>query len=536
VPDQPPRPPRVVPDWARYYMNGPAPHPLASDEAQAHLAYFDSCAPEWGQKNRQAWQPAYAACMVGAVCPVGGPVSPSTLIAFRACVSTPFFPQAGPTPPAGAKRSPWVDRIAQGMVGGFVENQEEGPAGAALLAVRAARRAVAANPDDAQAYLRLYQAYGTLRFRTQERAWAPRFPMLDVLRQVQMVAALQNALEIDPEMGQAHLELSQLFLQKDPVTKQDPISRPVPYTDLALEHRTEYVNRVRITGPQPGERPDDFRDRLEKLEQGVKDLEGEVQKNEQLYLVRSSNQGRLQKALLALQMGLAKKALEVLLESDYVEFGIEGAQLELDLLLKTGRLRHLRHNLKDPEAQLSGHLELTSVGPETLPAYEWFSLLFAAAEGDYKEADQQAAEMIKQLDPTERVVRLLGDDLLETTPGKPLAVGAENRLRHEMLRQQQLADVTRLLREQMNLYALRGALALEAGDNAAARKHIATALRLSIPPDRYVPILAGLGSASPLEAAVSVPTGLQAGYGPLFDFFGRPLALRYEELFEAANP
>src|SRR5262249_44955308 len=237
--------------------------------------------------------------------------------------------------------------------------------------------------------------------------------------------------------------------------------RQVPYTDLALEHRTEHVNRVRAAGRRPDERLDEFNDRLEKLEQGVKDLEGEVQKNEQLYLVRSSNQGRLQKAVLALEMGLAKKPLEVLLESDYVEFGIEGAQLELDLLLKTGRLRNLRHNLKDPDAQLSGHLELTSVGPEVLPAYEWFSLLFAAATGDYKEADQQAQEMIKQLNPTERVAQLLANDLLEMTPGKPLAVGAENRLRHEMMRQQQLADITRVLREQMNLYTLRGVLALE---------------------------------------------------------------------------
>jgi len=33
-----------------------------------------------------------------------------------------------------------------------------------------------------------------------------------------------------------------------------------------------------------------------------------------------------------------------------------------------------------------------------------------------------------------------------------------------------------------------------------------------------------------------MPLGLQTGYGPLFDFFGRPMALHYEELFEAANP
>jgi hypothetical protein len=409
------------------------------------------------------------------------------------------------------------------MFSSFVQNQDEGPPGAALLAVRAARRALAANPDDAQAYLRLYQAYATLRNRTQERVWAPRFPALGVLRDVQMIAALKYALDIDPDLIQAHLDLSQLFFQAN-------------FRDLALEHRTEYLNRVRAGGPQPGEKPEDFRDRLEKLEQAVKDLESKVQSDEQLYLVRSSNQGRLQKALLALQMGLVKKALEVLLESDYVEIGIEGAQLQLDLLLKTGQIRRMRQILKDPEAHLSGHLEYVPVGSEALPAYEWYSLLLAAAEGNYREGDQQTAEIIKQFDATDRVVRLLADDLMETIPEKPLAVGAEHRLRHEMLRQQQLADVMRLLREQMNLHTLRGLLALEAGDSAAARKHIVTALRMSISPDRYCPTLAALGSSTPLETAASVPTGLQIGFGPLLDFFARPLALHYEELFEAANP
>jgi hypothetical protein len=525
LPDQAPRPPQAVPDWARYYMNGPAPHPLAADEAQAHLIYFDSCGHEWAQKNSRAWQAGYAAGLVGTTSPASGLLGTSTLLGFRACISTPFFPPTKAS--ATFKHSQMVDIVAQGMVASFMNNQEDGPPGAALLAVRAARRGVAANPDDALAYMRLYAAYGTLRFRTQERVWVSRFPALKVLRDVQMVAALSNALEIQPDLPQAHLELSQIFLQADPVT------RPVPFRDLALEHRTEYLNLVRAAGRTPAESPDDFLARLDKFDQENKDLESKVQSDEQLYLVRSSNQGRLQKAMLALQMGLAKKALEVLLESDYVEFGIEGAQLELDLLLKTGGLRQLRKSLKDP---LGGHLEFIAVGSETLPASEWFTLLFAAAEGNYREADQQLQEAIKQFDPTPHLAQVLAEDFLEMTPGKPIAAAADHHLRKEMMRQQQLAEMARILRERMNLQALRGVLALEAGDSAAARKHFETALQASIPPDRYLPMLATLGSTSPLEVAVTVPVTGQMAFGPILDFFARPMALRYEELFEAAKP
>src|SRR5262249_37776643 len=48
-----------------------------------------------------------------------------------------------------------------------------GPPAAPLLAVRAARRAVAANPDSADGYLKLYDAYFHLSSRTRERAWGP---------------------------------------------------------------------------------------------------------------------------------------------------------------------------------------------------------------------------------------------------------------------------------------------------------------------------------------------------------------------------
>jgi hypothetical protein len=544
--DQAPRLPVLVPEWARNYLFAPAAHPVAADEAQAHLVYFDSCTPEWGVKNRQTWQPAYAAGMVGAANPACGMLSTSTLLSFRACVGAPFYP--APTPPptgakppaaAAAQPSRWVGAIAQGMYSNFVNNQDDGPPGAALLAVQAARRATLANPDDARAYMRLYQAYETLRYRTQERAWVQRLPALKMLRDVQMVGALTSALEIQPNLAPAHWALSQHFLQEDPATRQGP------FRDLALDHRTEYLNLLRANGPQPGENPENFRDQLEKLEQGIKDLENEVQKNEQLYLVRSSNQGKVQKAMLALQMGLAKKAQEVLLESEYVEMGIEGAVVQLDLLLRTGMLRKVRHNVKDPDAPLAGNLGYTAVGTEELPAGEWYCMLYDAAVGDYRDADQQLEEIIKQLDPwapiaqpdpTPPVARMLATGLLEMMPDKPMAVAADQYIRKEISRQQQIGEVFRGVREQMNLETLRGLLALEAGNGRTARKHIEKALQMSMPYERYVPMLTALGSTSPVEAVVSVPLSGEATIGPRVDFLARPMALRLEELLQGAKP
>ena len=62
-----------------------------------------------------------------------------------------------------------------------------------LLTVRAARRAVAANPGDANAWLRLGQAYVLLRDETCERAGLGLRSPLAQLREVQITTALEQA-------------------------------------------------------------------------------------------------------------------------------------------------------------------------------------------------------------------------------------------------------------------------------------------------------------------------------------------------------
>src|SRR5579875_3062835 len=72
-----------------------------------------------------------------------------------------------------------------------------------LLAVRAARRALAANPDDARAFLLLGEAYFRLARQTQEATWQALLPPLASLRQAQILTALEQAATLRPDLDQA---------------------------------------------------------------------------------------------------------------------------------------------------------------------------------------------------------------------------------------------------------------------------------------------------------------------------------------------
>src|SRR5262249_57799152 len=108
----------------------------------------------------------------------------------------------------------------QGGAGSFLVRDQLGPYFAPLgqrspalplLAVRAARRAVAANPEDGNAWLRLGQAYVLLRDETCERSAHRERTPLAQLRQVQIATALEQALRLDPDLEAAHHELAHLY-------------------------------------------------------------------------------------------------------------------------------------------------------------------------------------------------------------------------------------------------------------------------------------------------------------------------------------
>ena len=81
-----------------------------------------------------------------------------------------------------------------------------------LLAVRAARRAVAAHLDDARAWLTLAEAYALLNETTAEVHSAALAPLAQ-LRQIQIVTALVQAVTVNPDLITVHEFLARAFEQ-----------------------------------------------------------------------------------------------------------------------------------------------------------------------------------------------------------------------------------------------------------------------------------------------------------------------------------
>jgi hypothetical protein len=417
----------------------------------------------------------------------------------------------------------------------FGRSQDEGPPALLILAVRAARRAIAESPQEPLAYMRLEQAYRTLTLRTRERAWVGRMRPLAVLRHVEMVTALQHALTIQPDLAVAHGELGQLYVEYSAYSQSG-----LGFLDLALKHRTQQLKLVQDAGPRLGELDKDYEDRVKELEKLVKDLEKGVQAQQNQYEVRSANISKpYPKARMALEYGLADQALNELLGSDVTEFGNAGARLQLELLLAMGRVEEARRVLEDPSVDvedLKRGMETTRVGPfMEVPAYAWYQCLRKAACGDYAGADQELQEIIQPADPTPFAIQLLANSLLETPQHKPLAWLALLRKAREEAIQQNSAAMFVRLQTRADLTVFRGLLALEVGDNDAAEKFFREAFAGSYPPDRYLPFLSLLGSASPLEAAALVLPSYYGSVGPVYEFSARPLAVRYLQLMDEAR-
>jgi tetratricopeptide (TPR) repeat protein len=272
-----------------------------------------------------------------------------------------------------------------------------------LLAVRAARRAVAAHPDDGAAWFVLAQAYLALGRGTTEYH-ATLLPLAAV-RQTQTATALVQAVTWQPDLVAAHEALALLYTESQ-------------YLDLALRHRKIQLRLTRRAGRRPGEAQATFDSRLAQLESGVAQLEALVQESEYRYAVRTESLGAdpLARANVALQLGLAGKALEdVLLRSSPDLYGVEGLRLLLELLLSTGRAQDARDLLDRAEMRRNpdrlGVYELVGNrqpgGPTwgyLFPAYDWFDLCQCAAAGRHAGA-ASALERLRER------MRLLGSHL-----------------------------------------------------------------------------------------------------------------------------
>jgi tetratricopeptide (TPR) repeat protein len=468
LPDQRPRRPQPLAWWMRFAY-GPGPRAPESDDAATYLGYFDDTAYRWHYEHVMRPQAAasFAALFLAATTRNGNPLADAATV--RQYASTMGFDPG------------WFTEDELGTV--WI-----GRSSPLFLAIRSARRAIQQNPDDANAYYQLGLAYLALQRQTDERRLGGQMPLLFQLRQAQAIAALRSAVLLAPDNDFAHFVLSFIYGHAG-------------YADLQLKHFGEFGRVVRKFGPRPGETEDHFDQRLKAIDKQYQDLEKVVKDNQNRYEVKAGQKPAVEKANIALQLGLGEKALQVLLESGPEEFGDVGTKLELHLLLSMGRIEDLREQLvpsKDEETRTKLPGQMNNVlGTAT---YEQYRALLAAAEGDYKEADtflEQAETMVladagvrqklrdvlyssegrvpesvKELDLRQLLALSIARALAERVPQPgPAAWLLWQRVRADIRLGAGLATSGRPFQDASAFEALRGILDLESGaiDEAKAR-------------------------------------------------------------------
>jgi hypothetical protein len=344
--------------------------------------------------------------------------------------------------------------------------EDRGPPEALLLAVRAARRALAAHPDDAGAFLLLGGAYLRLRQQTREQGWQAILPELATLRRAQALTALEQAALLRPDLDEAHALLVQLYSEGRQL-------------DRTLDHLRARLRIAEDEERKGGPDAPAAAERRVALEEDVRAVEALVRRAEEIYEAnthdRTSPTTVFERARLAQRHGLSRKALELLLGSHPAIFGKPGALLQLDLMLAAGRAYEVRDWLEP------GHEAV--LGAAT---YHSLQAWAAAACGDYTAAD---AELDRLGEPLRRLqvppgrlmpvrpavlLRVGGAVLSRPVPGGGAAglAGVAFRQFDELA---PLGGPAELLRQEAHLEVLRGLLALESGDVEKARAHIGAA-------------------------------------------------------------
>jgi hypothetical protein len=465
--------------WSRLLHPVP-PQTWESAAATAYLHYFDDSEAFQHQRDMRSALMAYAASLTGLpALPSAAPWAALQVFSSRNVL----FP-----------REDVSTFLVRDQLGPFFAHLTERPPALPLLAVRAARRAVAENPRDSNAWLRLGQAYMLLRLVTSEHSGEGVLPPLTQLRNVQIISALEQAVRLDPDSEAAHHELAHLYGEH-------------AYLDVALGHLREELRLSRRAGARPGETAAEWAYRLELLERDVNRLGDVVAERRKGFDARSRPlQGdRVALARMAVQNGLAGKGLEEILLSTPPEvLGLAGVDMELELLLSLGRAEEVRENLNDEKLRagkdkLPYHDLPAPRGPDGTalysvpyhwPAYEWLAVLQGAAVGDYTQA-RGALYTIRsaQFAGRERLIgQLRGFHREFPTLFPALVSGPLPYLPAFMALTLAYLDVQRnvlqaaepMLRgQEADLCVLEGLLALEEGDTDAARTAFAEAQQLT---------------------------------------------------------
>jgi hypothetical protein len=391
-------------------------------------------------------------------------------------------------PFGGLTNGSWPSFIL--LLGGIVH--DPGAPADMYLAVRAARRALKENAEDAQAWFRLGQAYATLSLRTRERFIDSAVPAAAELRRAQIVAALTRALTQRVSLKATDLEAAHALLGDQFEGR---------FTDLTLQHREAQLKLMMARVHQLSARGESaavidlLKQQIQQLETRIQNMQAQKKELEDDFELRSANKSPADRALIAEGHFLAEPAKRAADEHlQQMKDGsadpnqvARGMATAVRLKIDTGDIDEARVLV-----QGDGREILAKSGDPRIPvsprfAADWYRILVDAAAGDYEDADttlKELSEATAKLPVGAILAAGLGDQLLWQSAEAGHVGGLASRF-VRLIRQggrqipgsvltfnQAVQEGLAAVGQSADFQTLRGWLALESGATDTARKEM----------------------------------------------------------------
>jgi hypothetical protein len=451
------------PAWWRAFITARPASSANRGEAALLLLNFDMRSQQNRIHRSMAWN---ASRLVG---PIGaGAGLPALSLSLQQALDLFGYELATGTTPVNVDQSrPTLEALVLAQRMNYLLDQDGGPPECLWSAIRAARRALHENPDDAHAYLILGESYLRLLHDTRERVWQARLPRFTRMRQVQASAALNQALIVQPDLIRAHDRLSQLY--------QD-----MSLWDLSLDHRRQALTFARAQPRSESESVKEYENRMARLGEEVERLDNEMTRIQRQFDADTANLKTIDRVERAVRNGLGGKALEILLASDAGSMGQRAIMLELNLLLRTGRVGEVREWMSPDHRETLGD-----------DVYLEDQLQLAAATGDYEQADAVLAEWTALYDdqpPRPYVALSVANEILQTRLDKQSAflqaalmcsewqMSRAPTWDHRGMFRLIIQGLSENMQRFADLMVMRGLLSLERGDTVPARVYFERAL------------------------------------------------------------
>lgn len=446
--------------WWRAFTTPAVTRTADRDAAVMNLLLAEVFRRQAPVRHLTAWEASELAGWVGAMAPWSH--ADAALMVVDSLLRRNLFE---PPLPEGesVKPGPFVQKVLDWQHT-FTQYRDDTPSALIYLALRAARRAVWLDPEDARSHLVLGECYLRLMHSTRERVWRVRVPELADLRRAQASYALNRAVALDPDLAQAHFHLGALYSD-------------MGYLDLAAEHRRRYLELIR-RGPLPAQVDlKEYLNSLERAERELTQLERRLRDLRDAWANEASGRRVGDRAELAARRGLAGEALRTLLASDVSAFGSQGLRLELRLLLGTGRAVDVIDAMEPDQQAVLGTL-----------SYSWTRAEALAAVGNYDGALEECSRLAQPAGGSplsgegERAVIALfvtravaeGSPIGKTCPTACLSAQQQAELINRAV------AVVNQTRQRADALALRGLLAVEAGRFDVAAESIDRAFTLGM--------------------------------------------------------